>query len=109
MRYTSRHSGPLLPQEQDVRAALRDFEACEPTRGHWIPASTLWRTYATWWAAHRWQWKTDPTFPGRYRQLTQRQFGHALRRVFAGVQRIRRRQMRLGTRLYGYRGVRIRD
>jgi hypothetical protein len=98
-RYTSRHDGPLLPQEQDVRAALRDF-----TLGpDWTPAALLWRKYVDWWASNRWQWRTDPTFPGRYRPLTRRQFGAALHRVFPGVQRIRR--LRCGRRIYGYRGL----
>ena len=109
MTYTSRNTGPLLPQEQDVRAALKHFEACDLSREHWITVATLWRAYVTWWAVQRWDWKRDPTFPGQYPRLTPRQFGHAVRRVFPGARRERRRRLRLRDRVYGYRGVRVRE
>jgi hypothetical protein len=105
MRYTSRHDGPLVPQEKDVALALRDY-APSRAKSDWVPASTLWSRYVTWWAGHRWQWHRDPTFPGHYPRLSKRQFGAAVRRVYPGVRRVRRRRVSEGRR-YGYLGLAV--
>src|SRR5665213_148728 len=92
--------------EKDVRAALKDYEACPQTGENWIPAKVLWRKYTNWWTAHRRHSKDDPTLPGRYPRLTPGQFGRALRRICPGIQRVRKERLRIGKRVYGYRGVR---
>ncbi len=98
MPYTSRFNGPLTPEEQDVRAALRLCTTEGATPHDWTPTGNLWQTYCTWHAEHR--SKFNPYHP---EQLTRRQFGRAVRRVFPGV--MRRKRGRVRQEQWGYAGM----
>jgi hypothetical protein len=86
MPYTSRCAAPeLTVEEMDVAAALRRYGSAGAIGFDWTPSAALWQTYLDWWAIHRWRY--DPNAPPR---LTRRQFGRAVRRVFAGAERRKR-------------------
>lgn len=106
--YSSRATGPLTREEIDVRAALAGTYTIDgAARTDRIPAADLWNRYTDWWAANRWQWRNDPTFPGRYRKLSRKQFGAAVRRVFPCVRR--ERPMFRRRRYYAYVGLKVAD
>jgi hypothetical protein len=106
-RYTSRESGPALTREErDVQIALAEEErwGVDPKAPYWITLTQLYRQYLHWWLRKRGQWRFGPAYPERYPVLTRRQFGRAIRRVFAGVQS--RKRSCGGKVQWGYIGLR---
>jgi hypothetical protein len=103
-RYCSRQTGPLTREEIDVQEALADCTTAGATEWDWTPLTDLYRVYVRWWLADRQQWAVGPAFPERYPQLTRRQFGRAVWRVFPAV-RSRKRAWR-GKRQWGFAGLR---
>lgn len=96
MAYTSRHSGrTLTAEEADVAASLRSYATAGASEQDWTPTAALWRSYRDWWGLNR--WRIDPDLPAR---LTVRQFGRAVRRIFAGA--CRRKRSFHGKPQWGY-------
>ena len=96
MSYTSRYAGPvLLPEEEDVHAALSSYTSEGATRADWVSTDALWCAYRNWRALHRWRFDPDAPTP-----LTHRQFGRAIRRVFPNAERCFRTYH--GERRWGY-------
>lgn len=89
MPYTSPIAGlNLTAEERDVAAALAGYTAAQATPHDSVPTAALWRAYRDWWDCHR--WRHDPEALPR---LTVRQFGRAVRRLFAGIRRYRRSRL----------------
>ena len=101
MSYTCRAKGRLTSEERDVQAALarHGCTTAGATSRDWTPVAVLYRCYRTWHAGQNYA-RYDPDHP----LLTPRQFGHALRRVYAGIRRCKRAVAR-ADRKWGYAGL----